>query len=71
MKHWKKSDPNSSLYKIEYNGKWEEKSCVEAKASTKEQDGWILREWDLNVGNGRIINRKRKFYGKVFIVRIK
>jgi hypothetical protein len=62
MDYWHADMTNSRHFFVEFNGKREGPTCVEANS----EDGWIIREWE--VGD---MPRRRKFYGNVFIVRFK
>lgn len=62
MKYWNAEMPNASHFAVELNGKIEGQSCVEADS----EEGWVRREW--LVGK---CQKNRKFYGRVFIVRVR
>ncbi len=64
MDHWIQNKPGAKNYFVELDGKREGETCVEAKASTKDEEGWVRRRWVV----GEEV-RERRFYGRVFIVR--
>lgn len=65
MKMWYKDQDPLKNYRVEFNGKFEDDICIEAKASHDGVDGYVVREW----WDGPTKYR-RKFYGTVFIVRV-
>lgn len=63
MNHWHVDMTNAHHFIVQLNGKNEGSACVEANS----EEGWVRREWMV----GGTTKRRRKFYGRVFIVRVK
>jgi len=68
MDHYHKKE-HQRTYKVELDGVFEGEHCVEAQASTQADVGWVLRRWMNQEGLG-FTWRERKYFGKVFIVRV-
>lgn len=72
-KHWDAMQFDAGCYQVEFSGKWEGISCVEAQEETESENGWIIREWFISDGawGGGTKKMRKKFFGKVSIVRVK
>lgn len=64
--YWNREQTDADYFMVELNGKKEGPTCVEAQMGEDGAQGWVRRVWyDV------FTKKDRKFYGNVFIVRIK
>lgn len=67
---WYQHDIDAHKYRIEFDGKFQDRTCIAAKASTKEEEGWIRRITHKNFGFGATKKVDKIYWGKVYIVRV-
>lgn len=65
-KTWSKTNWDADHYIVEFNGKREGPTCVEAVAHTSDTQGWVRRVW-----YDGPFQKDKKFYGNVHIVKVK